>query len=306
MSDAAEHDEDQRHCGYVAIVGRPNVGKSTLLNHVLQQKISITSRKPQTTRHRILGINSDKTHQCIFVDTPGLNAQYNKALNRVMNDTVLSVIKDVDVILFIVERFIWNEADQFVLEALQNTTVPVLLLINKIDLVKDKSELLPHIAELAKKRQFEEIVPVSALGGHNLDTVEALVKKLLPKGPFLFPEDQITDRSSRFLAAELIREKVTRQLGDELPYEVTVEIEKFEQVKSVLHIHGLILVDRKSQKVIVIGKDGDRLKQIGSAAREDMEQAFQSKVMLNLWVKVKSGWADDERALQSLGYTDHS
>jgi len=189
---------------------------------------------------------------------------------------------------------------------LQNTTVPVLLLINKIDLVKDKSELLPHIAELAKKRQFEEIVPVSALGGHNLDTVEALVKKLLPKGPFLFSEDQITDRSSRFLAAELIREKVTRQLGDELPYEVTVEIEKFEQVKSVLHIHGLILVDRKSQKVIVIGKDGDRLKQIVSAAREDMEQAFQSKVMLNLWVKVKSGWADDERALQSLGYTDHS
>lgn len=306
MSDATQDSADQSRCGYVAIVGRPNVGKSTLLNHLLQQKISITSRKPQTTRHRILGINSDENHQCIFVDTPGLNAQFNKALNRVMNETVLSVIKDVDVILFIVERFIWNEADQFVLEALSNTTVPVLLLINKIDLVQDKNELLPHIAELSKKRNFEEIIPVSALGGHNLDTVEALVKNLLPAGPFLFPDDQITDRSSRFLAAELIREKVTRQLGDELPYEVTVEIEKFEKVKSVLHIHGLILVDREGQKRIIIGKDGERLKQIGSAAREDMEATFQSKVMLNLWVKVKSGWADDERALQSLGYTDQS
>lgn len=307
MSDATQVAERETRCGYVAIVGRPNVGKSTLLNHMLQQKISITSRKPQTTRHRILGINSDETHQCIFVDTPGLNAQFNnKALNRIMNDTVLSVIKDVDVILFVVERFIWNEADQFVLEALQNTTVPVLLLINKIDLVQDKSELLPHLAELSKKRNFEEIIPVSALGGHNLDTIESLVKNLLPIGPFLFPGDQITDRSSRFLAAELIREKVTRQLGDELPYEVTVEIEKFEKVKSVLHIHGLILVDRKGQKRIIIGKDGERLKQIGSAAREDMERTFQCKVMLNLWVKVKSGWADDERALQSLGYTDHS
>lgn len=307
MSETTEQAQDQSRCGYVAIVGRPNVGKSTLLNHMLQQKISITSRKPQTTRHRILGINSDETHQCIFVDTPGLNAQFNnKALNRVMNDTVLSVIKDVDVILFVVERFIWNEADEFVLEALQNTKLPVLLLINKIDLVQDKSELLPHIAELSKKRNFEEIIPVSALGGHNLDTIESLVKNLLPSGPFLFPDDQITDRSSRFLAAELIREKVTRQLGDELPYEVTVEIEKFEKIKSVLHIHGLILVDRKGQKRIIIGKDGERLKLIGSAAREDMEQTFQGKVMLNLWVKVKSGWADDERALQSLGYTDHS
>lgn len=306
MSETTEQAEDQSRCGYVAIVGRPNVGKSTFLNHMLQQKISITSRKPQTTRHRILGINSDENHQCIFVDTPGLNAQFDKALNRVMNDTVLSVIKDVDVILFIVERFIWNEADQFVLEALQNTKVPVLLLINKIDLVQDKSELLPHIAELSKKRNFEEIIPVSALGGHNLDTIDSLVKNLLPAGPFLFPADQVTDRSSRFLAAEMIREKVTRQLGDELPYEVTVEIEKFERVKSVLHIHGLILVDRKGQKRIVIGKDGERLKLIGSAAREDMELTFQCKVMLNLWVKVKSGWADDERALQSLGYTDHS
>ena len=304
MSNSSEQDTPPSRCGYIAIVGRPNVGKSTLLNHLLHQKISITSRKPQTTRHRILGINSDEHHQCLFVDTPGLNAQFNKALNKVMNDTVFNVIKDVDLVLFVVERFIWNEADQFVLDALANAKVPVLLIINKIDLVQDKTELLPHIAELAKKREFAEIVPVSALGGHNLETIDNLVKALLPEGPFLFPEDQVTDRSSRFLAAELIREKVTRQLGDELPYEVTVEIEKFERVKSVMHIHGLILVDKKGQKRIVIGKDGERLKQIGSSAREDMETSFDSKVMLNLWVKVKSGWADDERALQSLGYVD--
>jgi len=304
MSNSSEQDTPPSRCGYIAIVGRPNVGKSTLLNHLLHQKISITSRKPQTTRHRILGINSDEHHQCLFVDTPGLNAQFNKALNKVMNDTVFNVIKDVDLVLFVVERFIWNEADQYVLDALANAKVPVLLIINKIDLVQDKTELLPHIAELAKKREFAEIVPVSALGGHNLETIDNLVKALLPEGPFLFPEDQVTDRSSRFLAAELIREKVTRQLGDELPYEVTVEIEKFERVKSVMHIHGLILVDKKGQKRIVIGKDGERLKQIGSSAREDMETSFDSKVMLNLWVKVKSGWADDERALQSLGYVD--
>jgi len=251
-----------------------------------------------------MGISSDEHHQCLFVDTPGLNSQFNKALNKVMNDTVLNVIKDVDVVLFVVERFIWNEADQYVLDALKYSKVPVLLVINKIDLVQDKEELLPHIAKLTKKRDFAEIIPVSALGGHNLETVDKLVKGLLPEAQFLFPEDQVTDRSSKFLAAELIREKVTRQLGDELPYEVTVEIEKFEIVKSVLHIHGLILVDKKGQKRIVIGKDGERLKQIGSAAREDMETAFESKVMLNLWVKVKSGWADDERALQSLGYVD--
>ncbi len=305
MNESVHQDSSSSRCGYIAIVGRPNVGKSTLLNHLLQQKISITSRKPQTTRHRIMGINSDVQNQCIFVDTPGLNSQFNKALNRVMNDTVLSVIKDVDVVLFVVERFIWNDADQFVLEALAKSKIPILLLINKIDLVQDKTELLPHIAELSQKRDFAEIVPVSALAGHNLETIETLVKALLPEGPFLFPEDQITDRSLRFLAAELIREKVTRQLGDELPYEVTVEIERFETVKSVLHIHGLILVDKKGQKRIIIGKNGERLKQIGSSARENMETRFQSKIMLNLWVKVKSGWADDERALQSLGYVEH-
>jgi GTP-binding protein Era len=182
--------------------------------------------------------------------------------------------------------------------------VPVLLLVNKVDLVKDKESLLPFIDEISKKFAFAEIVPVSALGGHNLDSIESLVKGYLPEGDFLFPEDQITDKSSKFLAAELIREKVTRQLGDEIPYEVTVEIENFKQEGVILYIHGLILVDKPGQKKILVGKDGDRLKRIGISAREDIEKAFETKVMLNLWVKVKSGWADDERALQSLGYLD--
>ena len=304
MTELDAQESQELRCGFIAIVGRPNVGKSTLLNHMLKQKISITSRKPQTTRHRILGISSDDKAQCLFVDTPGLHAPTGKALNRVMNDTVHSVIKDVDVVLFVVERFAWNEADERVLEALQASSRPVILLINKVDLVKGKQKLLPHIAMLAEKREFAEIVPVSALGGHNLEPLEALIRSYLPVGPFLFPEDQVTDRSSRFLAAELIREKVTRQLGDELPYDVTVEIEKFEQQGPTLHIHGLILVDRQGQKRIIVGSDGDRLKQIGTSAREDMEISFDCKVMLNLWVKVKSGWADDERALQSLGYSD--
>ena len=291
-------------CGFIAIVGRPNVGKSTLLNHLLRQKVSITSRKPQTTRHRILGINSDAEHQCIYVDTPGLHSNQQKALNKVMNNTVVSVINDVDLILFLIEKTNFNEGDHRVLELLSKTHTPVLLLINKIDLVKDKESLLPHINALSKQQDFNEIVPVSALGGHNLRKIEELVKSYLPRREFLFPEDQVTDRSSRFLAAELIREKVIRQLGDELPYEVTVEIENFQQQESILHIHGLILVDKPGQKKILIGKDGERLKRIGSSAREDMETVFETKVMLNLWVKVKSGWADDERALQSLGYMD--
>ena len=291
-------------CGFIAIVGRPNVGKSTLLNHLLRQKVSITSRKPQTTRHRILGINSDAEHQCIYVDTPGLHSNQKKALNKVMNNTVISVINDVDLILFLIEKTNFNEGDQRVLELLSKTHTPVLLLINKIDLVKDKESLLPHIDALSKQQDFNEIVPVSALGGHNLGKIEELVKSYLPRREFLFPEDQVTDRSSRFLAAELIREKVIRQLGDELPYEVTVEIENFEQQESILHIHGLILVDKPGQKKILVGKDGERLKRIGSSAREDMETVFETKVMLNLWVKVKSGWANDERALQSLGYMD--
>ena len=299
-----EHQDTDTYCGFVAIVGRPNVGKSTLLNHLLHQKISITSRKPQTTRHRILGIHTEGQHQCIYVDTPGLHSKEAKTLNRVMNETVLSTLNDVDAILFVVEQLAFNAGDEMVLEHLQKLKVPVFLIINKVDLMQDKALLLPQIEKLSQRFPFAEIVPVSALGGHNLETLEELVRQNLPASPFLFPDDQVTDRSSRFLASELIREKVTRQLGDELPYEITVEIEQFQQEGNTLHIHGLILVDKAGQKRIIVGKDGERLKSIGSAARVDMEEAFSTKVMLNLWVKVKSGWADDERALHSLGYID--
>ncbi len=296
--------QESKSCGLVALVGRPNVGKSTLLNHVLRQKISITSRKPQTTRHKILGISSDEQYQAIYVDTPGLHSHSGKTLNRIMNETVGKVIADVDVIVLVVDRLIFNSADERVLSLVAQASSPVILVINKVDLLKDKAKLLPHIESLAARFEFAEILPLSALGGHNVDRLEAVVQQYLPQSPFLFPDDQVTDRSSRFLAAELIREKVTRQLGDELPYDVTVEIEKFASQGSTLHVHGLILVDKKGQKKILVGKDGDRLKRIGSSAREEMERAFESKVMLHLWVKVKSGWADDERALHSLGYLE--
>ena len=301
MQDEQQTSDEQR-CGFIAIVGRPNVGKSTLLNHVLHQKISITSRKPQTTRHRILGIKTIGANQFVYVDTPGMHKSQKKAINRMMNQTATSALDGVDVVLFVVERLVFNEEDQIVLDALRRVKVPVLLLINKCDLLESRERLLPHIERLSKLRDFAEIIPLSVLGGHNIDTVESCVQKHLPLGPFMYPEDQITDRSSRFMAAEIIREKITRQLGDELPYEVTVEIEKYTVQDAVVHIHALILVDKESQKQIIIGAKGDRLKTIGSAARLDMEKAFESKVMLNLWVKVKSGWADDERALQSLGY----
>lgn len=287
-------------CGHVAIVGRPNVGKSTLLNHLVRQKISITSRKPQTTRNRILGISTSDSAQCLYVDTPGLDRRHGKAINRVMNETVMSVVGEVDVTVFVTERLLWREEDETVLDALRDARAPVLLAINKIDQVEDKSRLLPHIERMSALHDFAEIIPVSALGGHNLDLLERKVCELLPESPFLFPADQVTDASSRFLAAELIREKITRQLGDELPYEVMVEIEKFSREDGVIRILALITVDKKGQKRILIGSGGARLKQIGSAARKDMEQAFESKVMLELWVKVRSGHMNEARALKSL------
>jgi GTP-binding protein Era len=290
----------ETRCGFIAIVGRPNVGKSTLLNHLLEQKISITSRKPQTTRHRITGIKTEGDVQFVYVDTPGLHKDQKRALNRAMNATVAEVLKDVDVVLFVVERLVFNDEDEMVLHAMARLNIPVILLINKCDQIENRERLLPHIQKIAAKRNFAEVIPIAVLTGHNLDTVQNCVAKYLPQGPFMFPEDQITDRSSKFLAAELIREKITRQLGDELPYDVNVEIEKFVVDGQVIHIHGLILVDKPGQKQIIIGHEGDRLKSIGKAARLDMEVAFDSKVMLHLWVKVKTGWADDERALQSL------
>jgi GTP-binding protein Era len=293
-----------RRCGYVAIVGRPNVGKSTLLNHILGQKISITSRKPQTTRHQVLGIKTQDNHQIIFVDTPGLHKEAGKAINRYMNRAASSAIRDVDLVVFVVDRTAWTEEDATVLEQIQQAGMPAMLVVNKVDLLADKAELLPHLQTLANKAEFAAILPVSALQRHNVDALEEQILKLLPESDYFFPDDQITDRSQRFLAAEIVREKIMRQLGDELPYSITVQIEEFAQEGEVLHISAVIFVERKGQKKILIGDKGSRLRSIGSDARGDMEALFDSKVMLRLWVKVKSGWSDDERALRSLGYDD--
>ena len=292
-------------CGYVAIIGRPNVGKSTLLNYLIGQKISITSRKPQTTRHKLLGIKTEAESQIIYVDTPGLHKNFDKAINRFMNKTVTNVINDVDIIIFMVERLKWTDEDELVLENLRKIKVPILLVVNKSDLLDSKELLLPYIEKMAAYNLFKDILPMSALKGHNIEKLEECILGYLPLGEHLFPEDQITDKNSRFLAAELIREKITRQLGEELPYEITVEIEEFKQEGKILHISGLILVEKKGQKIIVIGRNGTRLRLIGSEARKEMEQLFDSKVMLNLWVKIKSGWSDDERALRSLGFEDY-
>jgi GTP-binding protein Era len=296
--------EDDKRCGYVALVGRPNVGKSTLLNHILGQKISITSRKPQTTRHRILGIKTEAGTQTIYVDTPGIHSDQPRAINRQMNRTATSVLQDVDVVVLLVDKLRWTAEDELVLSHLAQVRAPVILAINKVDQLDDKAALLPFIEELSARYAFKDIVPISALKGSNLDTLEGLIGKLLPCAEYFFPEDQITDRNLRFIAAELIREKIMRQLGEELPYATAVEIEQFSQQDGIFHIDATILVERAGQKGIVIGKGGERLKKIGSDARQDMEQTFESKVMLNLWVKVRSGWSDDERALQSLGYSD--
>lgn len=292
------------HCGYVAIVGRPNVGKSTLMNHILGQKLSITSRKPQTTRHRILGIVTDESSQTIYVDTPGIHSEERKAINRYMNRTASSALKDVDLILFVVDGLKWTPDDDLVMGKIKASGLPVMLIINKVDTVEDKDALLPRIEELIQLHGFVEVVPVSALRGHNVERLQKLVADRLPLSAPFFPEDQITDRSSRFLAAETIREKVMRQLGDEVPYELTVEIEQFKTEGKLKRINALILVEREGQKAIVIGEGGQRLKRIGTEARIDMEKLFDSKVMLTVWVKVKSGWSDDERALKSLGYTE--
>ena len=295
---------DTGRCGYVAIVGRPNVGKSTLLNHLLGQKISITSRKPQTTRQRVLGIKTEADHQIIFVDTPGLHKDAEKAINRYMNRAASSAIRDVDLVVMVVDRTAWTDEDSMVLEQIRQSGHPCLLVVNKVDLLDDKSALLPHLQALAGKGQFAAILPVSALRRHNVEELEQEILKFLPVSERFFPEDQITDRSQRFLAAEIVREKIMRQLGEEIPYSISVEIEEFALDGEILHISALIFVERKGQKIILVGEGGSRLRSIGTDARRDMELLFDCKIMLRLWVKVKSGWSDDERALRSLGYDD--
>ena len=294
---------DTSYCGMVAIVGRPNVGKSTLLNALLGQKVSITSRKPQTTRHRIMGIDTEDNYQAIYVDTPGLHVEEKRAINRLMNRAASSSLADVGLVLFLVEGTRWTDDDQMVLNKIKQSGLESWLLVNKTDNVKDKDELLPHLQWLGQQHEFKHIMPISAKQGKNVEQVRQMVQQTLPESEHYFPEDYITDRSSRFMAAEIIREKLMRFTGDELPYSVTVEIEQFMLTDSgVYQINGLILVERDTQKRMVIGKGGSRLKTIGSEARKDMEKLFDNKVFLELWVKVKSGWADDDRALRSLGY----
>ncbi|MDD1782919.1 GTPase Era [Enterovibrio sp. ZSDZ35] len=298
--------QQTHHCGFIAIVGRPNVGKSTLLNRLVGQKLSITSRKPQTTRHRIMGVDTRDGFQAVYVDTPGLHIEEKRTINRLMNRAASSSLTDVELVLFLVDGTVWTADDEMVLNKLKKSGLPVVLLINKVDNVKEKSELFPHLQVLSEKMDFVDVVPVSAKSGKNIDVVEKLVREHLPEGQWYFPEEYVTDRSQRFMASEIIREKLMRFTGDELPYSVTVEIERFDYNPETdgFEINGLILVERSGQKKMVIGKGGEKIKTIGREARLDMQDLFDRKVYLELWVKVKSGWADDERALRSLGYID--
>ncbi len=274
------------------------------MNHILGQKISITSSKPQTTRHRILGIKTDERSQTIYVDTPGLHLKAQKAMNRYMNRAATSSLENVELILFVVDVHRWTEEDENVLKRVKAQGTPVVLVVNKIDQIKDKEELLPLLQELSSKMDFAAVIPLSALKGANVSDLEKIVYNALPQGEPIFPEEYVTDRTERFLAAELVREKLMRSLGKELPYATTVEIEQFKEEEGLLRIIALIWVERQSQKKIVIGKGGERLKEIGRMARIDMERLFGEKVFLQLWVKVKEGWSDNERILSSLGYRD--
>ncbi|OIR16190.1 GTPase Era [mine drainage metagenome] len=289
------------HSGFIAIVGRPNVGKSTLLNHLIGQKISITSRKAQTTRHRITGILTEDKTQFVFVDTPGFQTQHTNALNRGMNRVVTSSLREVNVVLFVLEVRHFDERDQQVLDLLPQDR-PVILVINKADLMADKAELLPFIEKLSALRHFAAIVPVSARQGKQLDTLLDAIRPFIPEGEHLFGEDEITDRNERFLAAELLREKVFRFTGEELPYSVSVVIEQFKLEGKLRRIHAAILVDKEAHKAMLIGSKGEKLKEIATQARLDMEKLFDGKVFLEVFVKVRSGWADSAQMLKSLGY----
>jgi GTP-binding protein Era len=287
--------------GLVALVGRPNVGKSTLLNRLIGEKLSITSRKAQTTRHRIMGVRTDDDAQYVFVDTPGFQTKHSSALNRTMNRGVTQALQEVDVICFVIEAGRFGDPDRKVLALLPEDR-PVILVLNKIDELKDKAAMLPFVAKLAALRDWAAVVPVSAEKGTQTDALLSEIKKALPQQGFLYDPDTLTDRSERFIASEYIREKLFRLLGDELPYAATVEIEKFETEGDLRRIFAAIVVDRESHKPMIIGRNGETLKRIASEARQDMTRMFGGTVYLELWVKVKSGWADDERLLRTLGY----
>jgi GTP-binding protein Era len=304
-----ETTQDSHRCGSVAVIGRPNVGKSTLVNAMVGAKVSIVSNRPQTTRHRLLGIATVEGGQLLLVDTPGLHRGEGRfkasAMSRVMNRAARGAVEDVDAALMVVEAGRWDEEDTLVFNVLRDGGIPVVLAVNKVDRLKDKSALLPFLAQVSQGRDFAAIHPVSALKRKGLEALVADLLKLVPEAPPVFEEDEITDRSQRFLAGELVREQLMRQLGDELPYATTVEIERFAEDGELLRIGAVVWVEREGQKPIVIGKGGVRLREIGSKARQQMERLFGRKVFLETWVRVREGWSDDEAALKAFGYGEN-
>ncbi|MCB1860235.1 MAG: GTPase Era [Gammaproteobacteria bacterium] len=293
-----------RNAGYCAIVGRPNVGKSSLLNRLIGQKLAITSAKPQTTRHSIIGVKTREEGQIVYVDTPGIHQRGDQAMNRYLNQTARSVLSDVHIILFVVEALRWTAEDEAVLASIAAARSPTILVVNKVDRVKIKHKLLPFLSETAARMAFAEVFPVSATNGENIEAMERGILNLLPQGENYFPEDQLTDRSERFFASELIREQLTRRYGKEIPYALTVEIEKFEEAAHLYRIHALIWVERAGQKNIIIGQKGAALKETAKQARIAMERLYGKKVYLEIWIKIRKSWSSDEQALINLGYSD--
>lgn len=295
------HTNENTYCGFIAIVGRPNVGKSTLLNYLIGEKVSITADKPQTTRHKIIGVKTIENKQAIFIDTPGMHIKQKKAINREMNKAAKSALNDVDAVIFVIE-LVWNEEDDLVLDCVRNLKCPVFLVVNKIDMIKDRTKLLPYLEDVAKKMQFMEIIPCVATKGEQVEIIEQKIFATLPKGPMLYPDDQITDKSMRFRLAEIIREKLTRVLAEELPYSLSVEIEDVRNSDTQLVVHAVIWVERQSQKSIVIGRGGIMLKEVGRQARLDMNHLLKTSVHLELWVKVRDNWSNNKQDLRNLGY----
>ncbi len=289
-----EKPQTTTRCGTIAIIGRPNVGKSTLLNKILGEKLSITSAKPQTTRHQILGIKTQDTTQWIYIDTPGLHQKTERRLSREMVREAINALVNVDVIGFVIEAGRWSSEDQAILERLKQQALPVILLVNKVDKIKDKARLLPFLQSCYEKMPFLAVIPISAQKGDNIAELEKIIAEQLPLAEFIYPPEQFTDRNQRFLAAEFIREKLMRALYKELPYWLTVVIEEFVEEKKLIKISAIILTERPGQKAIIIGKKGELLKKVGSEARLDMQQCFGKKVYLNLWVKVKAGWSEEQ------------
>jgi len=288
--------------GMVSLIGKTNVGKSTLLNQLVEQKVSITSRKPQTTRQRLLGIKTEGSNQIIYVDTPGFHQGHKRALNKFMNKTALSSIEGVDIVLFVVDALNFSVTDEHLLSQVSTKDNQVMLVINKIDKVAKKEKLIPFVEEVTKLFPFSEVIPISALKRKNIDILEKEIIKRLPVGAHLYPEDQIADSSERFLTSEIIREKCISRVGDEIPYRLSVVIDNFKEEDKLITIDGTIYIEKSSQKGIVIGEQGKRLKAIGTAARKDLERMLGNKVMLRLWVKVKKDWTNDRSALNFMGY----